>query len=131
LRFGNTPSKRRDWFCTDDQVELWLPKILPRRQLRGIRKKQRDREDYGPRCYYAETEAHGLGAEDLADYALQVIHSWLNRSSDETGTQEKLPRTPIHVDLRVGPDCSRPLRQTNGLFYGCCGSATNYRSATN
>jgi hypothetical protein len=31
----------------------------------------------------------------------------LNRSNDETGTQEEPPRTPIRVDLRFGQDCSR------------------------
>jgi hypothetical protein len=104
--------------------------IRPRRLLRKIRKEQRDSEDYGPRCYYAETEAHRLGAENPAASALHVIDSWLNRSNDETGTQQQLPRTPIRVVLWVGLDSSRPLRQTKGLFYGRFGLATNYCSAT-
>jgi hypothetical protein len=88
--------------------------IRPRRLLRKIRKEQRDSEDYGPRCYYAETEVHRLGAEDPAAYALHVIDSWLNRSNDETGTQQKLPRTPIRLVLWVRLDFNRPLRQTKG-----------------
>jgi hypothetical protein len=48
----------------------------------------------------------------------------LNRSNDETGTQEEPPRTPICVDLRFRQDCSRPLCQTKELFYRRCGLAT-------
>ena len=104
--------------------------IRPRRLPRKIRKEQRDSEDYGPRCYYAETEVRRLGAESRAAYALHVIDSWLNRSNDETVTQQELPRTPIRVVLWVGLDFSRPPRQTKGLFYGRFGLATNYCSAT-
>jgi hypothetical protein len=82
--------------------------IRPRRLLRKIRKEQRDSEDHCARCHYAETEARRLGAESPAAYALHVIDSWLNRSNDETGTQQQLPRKPIRVVLWVGLDFSRP-----------------------
>jgi hypothetical protein len=105
--------------------------IRPRRLLRKIRREQRDSEDYGPRCYYADTEAHRLGAEDPAAYALHVIDSWLNRSNDETGTHQHLPRTPITSIFGLVWIFSRPLRQTKGLFCGRFGLATNYGSASN
>jgi hypothetical protein len=93
--------------------------------LKGIRKEQRDRGDDGPRCYYSDAEAHRLGAPKIQRIAHCTSSTpGLNRSNDETGTQEEPPRTPIRVDLRFRQDCSRPLCQTKELFYGRCGLAT-------
>jgi hypothetical protein len=104
--------------------------IRPSRLLRKIRKEQRDSEDYGPAAITRKQKPIVLAPKNPAAYALDVIDSWLNRSNDETGTQQQLPRTPIHVDLRVGLDFSRPLRQTKGPFYGRFGLATNCCSAS-
>jgi hypothetical protein len=79
-----------------------VAKILPVGDLRKSAKNSAIAKTMARR-HFAETEAHSsLGAEVPADYALHVIHSWLNRSDNETGTQEKPPRTPLPVDLRFG-----------------------------
>jgi hypothetical protein len=62
--------------------------------------------------------------------APHVIHSRFNRSNNEMGTREELPRAPIRVDDQFRMDDSRSQRQATGCFYRRCGSANTGRGPT-